>query len=86
MFEEGPGFDTEEGPPGRLLCAGNTGYNYRFSNLLCKILKDIPENEESECEITEDLISKIDEVNERGLQGEYIIGSMDVKSLSLIHI
>ena len=76
-----PGFDTEEGPPGRPLCAGNTGYNYRFSNLLCKILKDILESEESEFENTEDLISKIDEVNERELQGEYIIGSMDVKSL-----
>ena len=49
-----PGFDTEEGPPGTPLCAGNLGNNYRFSNLLCKILKEIRENEETECENTEE--------------------------------
>ena len=45
------------------------------------LLKDIPEDEESECENTEDLISRIDEVNVEGLEGEYIIGSMGVTSL-----
>ena len=45
------------------------------------LLKDIPENEETECENTEDLISILDEVNQEGLDDGYIIGSMDVKSL-----
>lgn len=75
------GFDTVEGPPGRPLCAGNIGYNYRFSHLLCMLLKDIPEDAETECENTEDLIAKIDEVNARSLGDGFIIGSMDVKSL-----
>ena len=61
------GFDTKQGTLRRPLYAGNVGYNYRSSNLLCKILREIPENEETECENTEDLLAKIDETNEERL-------------------
>ena len=73
--------DQTSGPPGRPLCAGNGGYNHRFSHLLCMILQDVTEDELTECENTEDLKAKFEEVNEKGISSSTIIGSMDVKAL-----
>ena len=47
------------------------------------ILKDIPENEETECENTENIISKKEEIITGDLEDGNIIGSMDVKALAL---
>ena len=73
--------DPIKGPPGRPLCSGNVGYNYRFSHLICMFLKDVTENEPTECENTEDLIAKFKEINVNGVGADVQIGSMDVKAL-----
>ena len=73
--------DPTKGPPGRPLCSGNVGYKYRFSHLICMLLRDVTDNEPAECENTEDLIAKLNEVNINGVHEDAIIGSLDVKAL-----
>ena len=76
-----PNPDPIKGPPGRPLCSGNISYNHRLSYLLSTILENTTENEETECENTEDLISEFQRINETEISDSLIIGSMDVKAL-----
>ena len=73
--------DPATGPPSRLLCSGNVGYNARFSNLLCLLLEDITNKETTECENTEDLIASMEEINTIGINEDFVLGSMDVAAL-----
>ena len=45
------------------------------------LLRDVTDNEPTECENTEDLIAKFNEVNTTGVHEDAIIGSLDVKAL-----
>ena len=69
------------GPPGRPLCTGNVGFNYRLSHLLCLFIQDLTEGETTECENTEELIAEFTRVNNVGFEDPLILGSLDVKAL-----
>ena len=49
--------------------------------LISIILKEVYKDENSVCFSTEEMIAAVDEVNERGIDSTYIIGSADVKAL-----
>ena len=75
-------YQSEEiGPPGRPVGGGDVTYNRRLSHLISIILKEIYKDENSVCSSTEEMIAAVDEVNERGIDSTYIIGSADVKAL-----
>ena len=52
-----------------------------MANLINEYLARIWKNERENCASTEDLLSDFDKLNEKGLKGDYFIGSADVVAL-----
>ena len=70
------------GPPSRPVCDVNDTASYRLSYLVCLILREVTSQSVTECISTEDMQASIDEINEYDeINGDTVIGSMDVKSL-----
>ena len=73
--------DEIKGPPLRPVCSATTAYNSKLANLINEYLARIWKNERENCASTEDLLSDFDKLNEKGLKGDYFIGSADVVAL-----
>ena len=69
------------GPPGRPVCGGDVSYNRRLSHLISMLLSDVYKGEKTVCSSTEELLAEVKRVNEEGLDGTDVIGSMDVEAL-----
>ena len=69
------------GPPGRPVCGGDVSYNKRLSHLISMLLKDVYMGEKTVCASTEELLAEVRRLNEEGVEGEDIVGSMDVEAL-----
>ena len=76
-----PPGDESKGPPQRPVCGAVVSCNYRISHFLSSIIRPIIEMADEPCNSTEDLLSRIQEVNENEDLEGCIIGSMDVKAL-----
>ena len=70
-----------KGPPSRPVCGAIVSCNYRISYFLSQIIKPLIQNSPECCNSTEDLLSKIYQVNEEEDLTNCVIGSMDVKAL-----
>lgn len=74
--------NTSKGPRVRPLCGAKECSTRRVSYLLCKVLEPLTKEEETNCSSTEELLSRIEEVNRaRDADPRWIVGSLDVKSL-----
>ena len=73
--------DKETGPPVRPVCGGNAAYNSKFSHLISSILKHVWKDCDTACENTEEILAEVRDLNKRGIEGDVVIGSLDVKAL-----
>ena len=71
----------EVGPPQRPVCGAVVSCNYRISHFISSIIRPIIEQAPEPCNSTDDLLSRIHEVNESEDLTGCIIGSMDVEAL-----
>ena len=70
------------GPPVRPMSDASDAYNHRLAYLICMFLEEVTQNIPTQCESTEDLMARVEEVNRSECCDEdTVIGSMDVKSL-----
>ena len=76
-----PEGDEEKGPPQRPVCGAMVASNYRISHFISQIIRPIIDQAEEPCTSREDLLSKIEHINESEDLEDCIIGSMDVKAL-----
>ena len=76
------GFDPVIGPPGRPLCSADSSYNYSMSHLISSILREMIDEEPTQCENTEDMLAAFQELNESGnIDDDTVILSADVVAL-----
>ena len=75
------GYDNHTGPPVRPVCGANAAYNAKLSHLVSKLLRPIWKRDVNTCTNTEDLLASIRELNDRKLQDNLKVGSLDVKAL-----
>ena len=73
--------DIINGPPLRPVCGAITSCNYRISYFLSQILKPLIQLSPESCDSTEDLLSKMENVNKNENLHGCIVGSMDVEAL-----
>ena len=73
--------EESNGPPQRSVCGGIISSNYRISHFISSIIQPIISEAEEPCTSTEDLLSRIDKLNESEDLDNCIIGSMDVSAL-----
>ena len=74
--------DRELGPPVRPVCDVSDSYGHKLSHFLCKILKEVDDEQETTCDSTEDMIAAIEKANAEHNDNERkVVGSMDVKAL-----
>ena len=74
--------DTEKGPPVRPLCDVSDSYGHKLSHFLCKILKEVNDDQDTICDSTEDMVAAIQKANIEHIDNdEKVVGSMDVKAL-----
>ena len=76
-----PPEDVNKGPPQRPVCGAVVASNYRLSHFISSIIQPIINDAAEPCTSTEDLLSRIDQLNERENLDNCIIGSMDVSAL-----
>ena len=66
----------------RPVCDVSDSYGHKLSHFLCKILKEVNDEQETTCDSTEDMIAAIEKANVEHIDNEEkIVGSMDVKAL-----
>ena len=73
--------DQSIAPPGDPACGEDVLYNKGLSHLISMILQDIYIDEKIVCSSTDKLLAELDKVNEKGVKGTYIVGSMNVEAL-----
>ena len=73
--------DKEIGPPVRPVCGGSAAYNNKFSHLISSLLKHVWKDCDTACENTEEILAEIRDHNQHGIEGDAVIGSLDVKAL-----
>ena len=73
--------DEERGPPVRPVCGAKAAYNSKLSYLISSLLKHLWKDHEHACENTEDMLAAIRDLNQQHIEGDIIIGSLDVKAL-----
>ena len=71
----------EKGPPVRPVCSGNEGYNNKLSHRISKIIRPLWKESDTCCENTEEILADIKELNEKRINEDIIVGSLDVKAL-----
>ena len=73
----------EEGPKVRPVCGAKEGQSKRLSYILCMILSELLKEMKSEtqCNSTEELLAKIEEVNRGEVSEDWVVGSTDIVSL-----
>ena len=76
-----PAGDEEKGPPQRPVCGAVVASNYRLSHFISTVLQPVIQQAKHPCNSTEDMLSRVREVNETVDLKNCIIGSMDVKAL-----
>ena len=76
-----PGGDEEKGPPQRPVCGAVVASNYQISHFISQSIRPIIDQAEEPSTSTEDLLSRIEHVNENEDIEDCVIGSMDVKAL-----
>ena len=80
--KEGIDYTSEvTGPPTRPICGAESCYNGKMSYLLSTILAPIVEESETNCRSTEEMLAEINEVNEKVIEEDVVMGSADVKAL-----
>ena len=71
-----------EGPKTRGVCGARDSVNMRISHLLSMILKELIPHNETHCDSTEDLLAKIESLNnELNIDPKWKIISLDIESL-----
>ena len=74
--------DRIKGPPVRPLCDVSDSYGHKLSYFLCTILKEVNDEQVTICDSTEDMVAAINNANNgKKVNGNSVIGSMDVKAL-----
>ena len=76
-----PAGEEEKGPPQRPVCGAVVASNYSLSHFISTILQPVIQQEKHPCHSTEDMLSRVREVNETVDLENCTIGSMDVKAL-----
>ena len=73
--------DDFKGPPSRPVCGAVISCNYRISYFLSQILKPLIKDAPECCDSTEDLLHRINTINETEDLSDCVLGSMDVEAL-----
>ena len=73
--------DTSKGPEMRPICGAEDCATKRISYVLCMVLSQLIPGNETQCNSTEELIEVFKRVNVGDVKGDWILGSLDVKSL-----
>ena len=76
-----PAGEEEKGPPQRPVCGAVVASNYSLSHFISTILQPVIQQEKHPCHSTEDMLSRVRDVNETVDLENCTIGSMDVKAL-----
>ena len=76
-----PAGEEEKGPPQRPVCGAVVASNYSLSHFISTILQPVIQQEKHPCHSTEDMLSRLRNVNETVDLETCIIRSMDVKAL-----
>ena len=79
--KEIPPGEEEKGPPQRPVCGAVVASNYRISHFISSVIQPIIGKAKHPCSSTEDMLSRVSEVNKDVDLSNCIIGSMDVKAL-----
>ena len=73
--------DRDVGPDMRPVCGAEDCSTKRVSYILSRILSKIVPGRETQCDSTEEMVKVFKAVNEGEVQPDWIVGSLDVKSL-----
>ena len=76
-----PAGEEEKGPPQRPVCGAVVASNYSLSHFISTILQPVIQQAKHPCNSTEDMLSRVREINETVNLDNCVIGSMDVKAL-----
>ena len=73
--------DLNKGPEMRPVCGAEDCATKRVSYILSKILSQLIPGNETHCNSTEELIGIFKRVNEGEVEPDWVLGSLDIKSL-----